>query len=187
VVDAVNVAVLEPVVTVTLAGTVTAALLEDSVTTCPPVAARPVNVTVQVVLCAGARLPDAQLRPDNWVLGATLRLNVLEVPFAVAVTVDVCAVVTAVDDAVNVAVLEPALTVTLAGTVMAALLEESVTACPPAGATPVSVTVQVDDDEGPMVPGEHVKLLRLTTVGCEMVMVPPEPAPGMLVPVGSAA
>lgn len=51
------------------------------------------------------------------------------------------------DDAValNVAVAEPDATVTEAGTVSSALLLESVTLVPPAGAVCVSVTVHCDD------------------------------------------
>ena len=44
----------------------------------------------------------------------------------------------------NGAEVDPAATVTLAGTVIPDLLLESVTTSPPAGATPVSVTVPVD-------------------------------------------
>ena len=46
---------------------------------------------------------------------------------------------------VNVAVVAPAVTVTLAGTCAAALLLESDTAAPPAGAFPLSITVPVDE------------------------------------------
>ena len=45
---------------------------------------------------------------------------------------------------VKVAVVAPAATVTLAGTVAAALLEESVTAIPPAGAGPLRVKVPLE-------------------------------------------
>jgi len=46
---------------------------------------------------------------------------------------------------VKVALVLPAGTVTLEGTLAAALLLESVTCAPPAGAAPLSVTVPVDD------------------------------------------
>jgi hypothetical protein len=46
---------------------------------------------------------------------------------------------------VNVAVVLPAFTVTVAGTVAAALLLDSVTTEPPDGAAPVRVTVPVDE------------------------------------------
>src|SRR2546421_12412649 len=46
---------------------------------------------------------------------------------------------------VKVAVVLPAGTVTVEGTLAAALLLESVTCAPPAGAGPLSVTVPVDD------------------------------------------
>lgn len=49
--------------------------------------------------------------------------------------------VTDVVETVKVAVVAPAVTVTLGGTVTAALLLESVTPNPPAGAAAVSVTV----------------------------------------------
>src|SRR5437773_1913670 len=52
---------------------------------------------------------------------------------------------TAVVLIVKVAVLLPAGTVTLEGTLAAALLLESATCAPPAGAGPLSVTVPVDD------------------------------------------
>ena len=51
---------------------------------------------------------------------------------------------------VNVVPVLPAGTVTLEGTLAAALLLESVTAAPPAGAGPLSVTVPVDVCEPPV-------------------------------------
>ena len=52
---------------------------------------------------------------------------------------------TAIVVSVNVAVLAPAATVTLAGVVADALSSESVTRIPPVGAGPVKVTVPVEE------------------------------------------
>jgi hypothetical protein len=55
--------------------------------------------------------------------------------------------------AINVVLVAPALTVTEAGEVRVALLFESVTAAPPAGAAFVSVIVHVVEALGPMLAG----------------------------------
>lgn len=55
--------------------------------------------------------------------------------------------------ALNVVEVEPAATVTEAGTVSTAFVFVSVTAAPPVGATPVSETVQVPDAFGPKLAG----------------------------------
>ena len=51
----------------------------------------------------------------------------------------------------------------LAGTDALALLLESVTARPPAGATALNVTVQAEDPGAFTVPGEQLKPLTVTT------------------------
>ena len=74
-----------------------------------------------------------------------MRLAVLVTPFSVAEIVTVVDFLTPLVETVKVAVLAPATTRTLAGTVAAAvLLLERVTVAPPVGAGPVSVAVPVE-------------------------------------------
>ena len=58
--------------------------------------------------------------------------------------------VTALVLTVNVALVAPPTTVTLEGTLAAAVLLESATCAPPAGAAPVNVTVPVEDCAPPI-------------------------------------
>ena len=67
----------------------------------------------------------------------------MDVPLALAVNVAVCAELTVETVAVKVAVVAPAATVTLAGTVTAELLLARFTANPPPAAATLSVTVQL--------------------------------------------
>jgi hypothetical protein len=67
--------------------------------------------------------------------------------------------------AVKFAVVAPAATVTDAGTVMAALFEESVTADPPVGAACDKVTVQVEVAPDRTAEGEHCKPEMVVTPG----------------------
>src|SRR5512137_2743438 len=76
----------------------------------------------------------------------TVSVAVRVTPPALAVRVAVVAVATEVVATVKVAVVAPARTVTDAGTVADALLEERVTARPPVGAAAERVTVPVEDD-----------------------------------------
>ncbi len=69
-------------------------------------------------------------------------MNTLVLPPADPVSVAVVFDVTAATVALNPAVVDPAGTVTEAGTVTDELLLDSVTTAPPAGAAAVSVTVQ---------------------------------------------
>ena len=77
--------------------------------------------------------------------------------------------------ALNVTVVEPAVTVTDAGTVSEVLLLASPTADPPAGAVWVRVTVQVLTPLGPSVAGLHARLdtrtgaIKLIAAGCELL------------------
>ena len=142
-----NVALVAPTATVTLAGTVAANVLSlDNDTTAPPAGAGPLSVTVPVEGLPPTTLVGAtpsELNPTA--SGVTVRGAVRVTPpytaeIVTAVEPDTGLVVTA-----NVALVAPAATVTLAGTLAAEmLLLDNDTSAPPAGAGPLSVTVPVE-------------------------------------------
>jgi hypothetical protein len=140
---AVKLAVVAPAATVKLAGTVTEALLLERVTAMPPVGAAAFSVTVQLSVPAPEMDAFVQLRALNAAAGDRVNSKDFETLPAVAVRVALCVVVTEATVAVKLAVVAPAATVTLTGTVTEALLLERVTAMPPVGAAAFSVTVQL--------------------------------------------
>jgi hypothetical protein len=139
-----NVAEVVPTGTLTLAGTVAAAVLElVSVTVSPPVGAKPSSVTVPVEGFPPTTLAGATVTEEREA-GRTVSVAVLVTPEYTAVMVTEVETATPVVPTVNVAVVAPAATVIEAGTVAAAVLElDSVTTAPPAGAAAVNVTVPV--------------------------------------------
>jgi hypothetical protein len=87
-------------------------------------------------------------------------------------------VVTALVLTVNVALLAPAVTVTVEGTLAAPLLLRSCICAPPAGAGPLSVTVPVEGDPpvtlvGFSVSEERVGRARGSTVSEAVLVAPP--------------
>ena len=145
VVAMVKVALVAPAATVTLAGTVAAALLLESVTPNPPAGAADVNVTVPctdvppVTLVGLTETADSEAGGGG---GVTVSVAVLAAPPYAPVIVTAVEALTALVVMVNVALVAPAATVTLAGTVATAvLLLDSVTTAPPVGAALVSVAV----------------------------------------------
>src|SRR6266545_2097474 len=146
----------------TLAGTVAFVVLElVSVTVAPPAGAGPFSVTVAVGVWPRVTLVRSSVVEKAWRVGATVCVAVLEVPPDAAVIVTFVFAATVRVVTVNVVVAAPAGTVTLAGTVAAAVFElVSVTAVPPAGATPFIVTVAVDAEVPKAVEGA-----RLTEYG----------------------
>ena len=103
-----------------------------------------VRVCVEAVLTG--TLPNATLAGlilNDWATTFNCRTKPLETPPALAVSVTACAVVTDDTPAVNSALLAFAATVTVAGTVTAALLLARLTLRPPLAAAAVSVTVQL--------------------------------------------
>jgi hypothetical protein len=138
-----NVVVVDPAGIVTLVGGFADTLLEERLTTVPPVGAGPFNVRV-----------PAELVPPITDVGETVTLvNAGGLIVNVAVTAvvptfaEIVAVVvaeTAVVEHMNVAETAPSATVTLVGAVALALLEERVATIPPVGAGPVRLIVPVE-------------------------------------------
>ena len=149
VVVTVNVAVVAPAATVTLAGTVAEAELSESDTLAPPFGAAALSLTVPVEAFPPTTVDGLTETVESVgpvaAGGFTVSTAVCVAP---AKTAEIVADVDAVTDVVvmvNVALVAPAATVTLAGTAAAAELSESDTAAPPAGAAALSVTVPVDE------------------------------------------
>lgn len=142
----VNVAVLAPSATVTLAGTVaTDVLLLESVTTTPPAVAGAVNVTVPVEEEPPTTERGLRLRLERvGLLEFTVSVAVLDTPPAVAVMTEELLPAVVPAWIANVALVSPPATVTLPGTVAAVALPlVRATTSPPAGAGAVKVTVPV--------------------------------------------
>lgn len=129
----VNVAVADPAATVTVAGTEADALLDVKFTTVPPFGALPVSVTVPV-----EGLPPGTDVGERVMLltpaGLIVRVAVTEVLPSEAVIVALVTDETLFVLTVKVAVVEPAATVTVAGTVALPMLDFRFTRSPPAGA-----------------------------------------------------
>ncbi len=165
----VKVAVVAFAATVTLEGTVAAAvLLLLNATTAPPFGAAPFSVTVPVddvppVTDVGFRLTPLGTG------GVTPKLVVCVMLLYAAEMVTEVLLATGLVLTVKVAVVAFAATVTLEGTVAAAvLLLLRVTTAPPLGAGPLKVTVPVDE-----LPPVTVSGLRLTELGTAAATVNP--------------
>ncbi|NWF83363.1 MAG: hypothetical protein HXY18_05995, partial [Bryobacteraceae bacterium] len=92
---AANVALDEPAATVAEAGTDSTELLSDTVTVTPPVGAAPLRVTVQVLLAPEESVVGAQASVETDSGTVRAMEAVWELPFSVAVTTAVEAVVMA--------------------------------------------------------------------------------------------
>ncbi len=139
---AVKEAVVALAMTVTEAGTVSAALLDARDTMVPLAGAGLDSVTVQEVLALEARLGAVQVREVRLAAPNREILKGNEFPLKEALMVAVPEEVMVPTEAVNVAAVEEAGTAKEGGMLSIGLLEVSATAVPPAGAALDSVTVQ---------------------------------------------
>jgi hypothetical protein len=158
---AVKLAVVEPAATVTEAGTVSAVLLSETATLEPPVGAACDSVTVQVALPPETTVAGVHCSADTVTRGVMVTGEVAEVLFSEAVTVTDWLDATVPAVAVKLAVVEPAATVTEAGTGRAVLLDETATLEPPVGATCDNVIVQVVLPPEVIVAGVHCKVVTV--------------------------
>jgi len=162
-----------PAATVTVAGTVaTPVLLLDRLTTAPPAGAFPANVTVPCeddppVTVAGFAVKVLSA-------GVTVSVALCVAVLYVALIVTAVVAVTAPLVTLNVALVLPAATGTLAGTpTTAALLLPSVTVIPPAGAAAASVTVPTEPTPATTVLGDtDTELSSGFTVRVAVCVVP---------------
>ncbi|GMU23214.1 MAG: hypothetical protein AMXMBFR13_32960 [Phycisphaerae bacterium] len=137
-----KVAVVAPAGTVTAVGAESAELLFDTETVAPPLGAASLKVTVQLPLSPELSEFELQVKLVS-PLAATRLIELLrELPFKEAVITAVALDVIAAAAAVKFAEAAPAVTETAVGTVSQALLLESATITPPAGAAALRVTVQ---------------------------------------------
>jgi hypothetical protein len=140
---AVQLAVSEPGAIVTDAGTDAAELLLTKNTVVPPAGAAFVSTTVHIVEPPEGINEALHENAESCGGGSTVKDTVWDIPLKMAVTMAVCVAVTALAVALNAAVLEPAPTLTEAGTeTLASLLVRLTVAMPPLGTGLLSVTVQ---------------------------------------------
>jgi hypothetical protein len=148
VVVTVNEALVLPAATVTLLGTPADPLLLESDTTAPPEGAAALRTTVPVELLPPVTVVGLRVSEERLTAGAEVmvRKACWTLDPSVAVIAAVKVPVTGVVVTVNEALVLPAATVTLLGTLAELLLLESDITAPPEGAAPFSVTVPWEDE-----------------------------------------
>ncbi len=162
----VNVAVVEPCDTVTLAGIVSPAGELDKLTSTPPEPAAFVRVTVPVAVPPLAIVPGATATLDRAPGGGfTVTMEVVFTPRYEANMVTVVAVDTVPEVTPKVAVVEPCATVTLAGIVSPPGELDRLTSTPPGPAGLVRLTVPVAEPPLMIVLGATATLARATVPG----------------------
>src|SRR5882762_1292616 len=146
-------AVVAPAGTNTAEGTLAAPLLLESMTCAPPAGAGALSVTVPVEVCRPPMtLVGFSVSEETVGSGGGVTVSVADrvTPPKAAKMVTVVDAATALVFIGNVALVAPAGTATLEGTLAAPLLLETATCAPPAGAGPLNVTVPVEDCRPPI-------------------------------------
>jgi hypothetical protein len=161
-------ALVAPAGTVTVLDTLARLELLRNCTTTPPAGAGPLRVTVPVAVLPPQT--EVGLIVSDWSVtlgaGLTVRVAVREMPPAEAVIVTLVALETACVETVKFALVAPAGTVTVLGTVATfVLLLLRFTTNPPDGAGAVRVTVPVLLLPPTTLVGFRLRLLRLGCVG----------------------
>jgi hypothetical protein len=151
-----KVALVAPAATVTLAGSEVAPLLSESATCAPPTGAGPFSVTVPVTAVPPVTLAGLTLSAEM-TGGSTVSDTFTVAPPEEAEMLTAVEAATGLVATAKVALVPPAAMVTLPGTEAAALLAESGTTAPPAGAGPSIITVPVTE-----VPPVTLPWLRLS-------------------------
>jgi len=159
--------VVAPAGTVTVAGTTAAALLLVRLTTSPPEGAGPLKVTVPVAVfpptTGPVKLIDARVATGAPAMRVSVAVSLT--PAAEAVTVTGVVTATPVDVIVKGALMAPAGTVMVAGTMTAGLPLLRDTLTPPSGAAMLSVTVPVAEPPPATVAGAMLSPVRNTMGG----------------------
>jgi hypothetical protein len=173
---AVAVKVLEfaPVVSVTEGGTEIRSWLPLASVTTVALAAGPVRLIVHVAVPGGEKLPGTQVRLDRVIVGVSVSEKVFDTPLRVAVITAVVLLLTVEVVTVKLALEEPALTVTEAGTLAEALPLESDTLVL-LETLPLMLTVQVELVGGVTLAGAQVRL-ESTGPDAWLIVIVPGPA-----------
>ena len=141
----VNLALVCPTATVTLAGTVATDVLPlEMDTLAPPEGAAALRVTVPVELLPPLMLVGLRVNEESVNAGLMISEAIWELLPSVALIVAVRAVLTDVVLTVNLALVDPLATLTLLGTLALELLLLRLTTMPPEGAAELRVTVPVE-------------------------------------------
>jgi hypothetical protein len=174
---ALKLAEVAPDGTVTAAGTTRAGLLLDSATLAPAGGAALVRVTVQALVAPEVNVVGLQVTEASAAGADKLNETAWEALPRVAVRTAVASELIVPAVALKLALLDPAKTLTVDGTVRFGLLLESPITVPPVGAAPLKLTVQADVPAVASKVGLQLKELRL---GADTV--PPVAEIGMDVP-----